>query len=561
MKKLIALILTVVLMASSLLVGCSSDTETTTPSNDEASESTAETSTEETVNNVEQVFNINIGQEPQILDPYQFRDDKATTIVYALHEPLFRISDNAEGYEPGLATDFIMSEDAKTFTVNLRENAKWEDGTAITSEDIVYSFQRVVDPAFGSEKAFDYYVIENAEAVVGGEKSLDDLGVKAIDEYTVEFTLTQPMDYFINYLLMPGYAPIQKEAGEANQDLYGTEASTIVSSGPFMITDWTHDSSITLVKNPNYWDSENVSLETVNISLIIDSNTVASMYTVGDLDFMELGSDYIPMYQDDPGFDTRSQVRVSFIEFNPGIEYFDNIKIREALSLTFDRIAYVEQVLKSGDFPAYGLVPPGMTGTGTGDFREQAGDKVSDMGNDPQAIEKANKLLEEGLAEMGKTKEDMEEFIEVLCVDSPSSKKNAQALQQMWAKHLDLNLTVTPLQVKMLIPMLMDGTFHSVVGGGRVAQTPDPGYMLDFIYNEGKWDDPIYTGLMEDSFAQVGDERIETLMEAEEYVLDQFVFIPQEFGTASSVTRDGVEGFKLFPLTIQYDLKYTKITK
>lgn len=548
-RKALSFILILAMLASLLLVGCSSSSETVAPSESEEPEAAP----------VEQVFRINIPQEPQILDPFQFRDDHSTSLVYALHEPLFRISDNEKGYEPGLATDFTMSEDAKTYTVKLREDAKWQDGTPISAEDVVYSFKRAVDPNFGSEKAFDYYVIENAEAIVSGEKSIDELGVKATGDYTVEFKLTSPMDYFINYLVMPGFAPIQVAAGEEYKDLYGTEVDKIVSSGPFVITDWQHDATITLEKNDNYWDSENVSLERVDVSLILDSNTVASMYKVGDLDFMNLGADYIPMYKDDPGFEVLSHVRVSFIEFNPKIEYLNNIKIREALSLTFDRIAYVEKVLQTGDLPAYGLIPPGMTGLDGGDFREQAGDLVSDMGNDSEAIAKAQKLLEEGLSELGKTKEDMEEFLEVLCVDSPGAKKNAQAIQQMWAQNLDLNLTVTPLQVKMLIPMLMDGSFHCVVGGGRTAQTPDPAYMVDFIYHEGKWDDPVYIELMEKSFTQTGDERIKTLMEVEKYVLDKFVFIPQEFGMGSSVIKENIEEFKMYTLTLKYDFKYIKV--
>ncbi|MCH4886353.1 peptide ABC transporter substrate-binding protein [Acidaminobacter sp. JC074] len=568
-KKSLSLILIFALVMSMAFVGCTSSsneggnevaegTEETTPVVDAPDEQATEV-VEESDLAEDQIFRINIGQEPQILDPFQFRDDKATSLIYALHEPLFRISTDEAGYEPGLGESFEANDDNTVYTVKLRKDAKWQDGTDVTADDVVYSFKRAVDPEFGSEKAFDYYVIKNAEKVVSGELGVDELGVKKLDDYTVEFTLEQPMDYFIHYMVMPGFAPIQEEAGQAFKDIYGTNPDKIVSSGPFTIESWEHDSSITLKKNDHYWDAENVTLDEVYVTIILDGNTIASMFEVDDLDYMEVGPDYIPKYKEDPGFRVRSQVRVSFIEFNPNIEFLNNIKIREALSLTFDRIAYVENVLQSGDMPAYGLMPPGMTGLSGGDFREQAGDIVMDMGNDPEAIERAKTLLDEGLAELGKTKEEMEEFLEVLCVDSPGAKKNAQAIQQMWLKNLDLNLTVTPMQVKMLIPMLMDGTFHCVVGGGRTAQTPDPAYMVDFIYYEGKWDDPTYTEMMENAFVQVGDERIQTLMDIEKYVLEKFVFIPQQFGMASSVIKSDVAGFKTFPLTLQYDFKYVQI--
>lgn len=553
-NRVVLWLVLIVLMMTTVLAGCS-EPAASEPAAEPSSEAAAEPAAEPAPA-VEQVFNINIAQEPQILDPFQFRDDKATSILYALQEPLFRIAENKDGYEPGLATDYEMNGDATVFTVNLRKGAKWQDGTEITANDVVYSFQRVVDPAFGSEKAFDYYSIKNAEKIVSGEMDVAELGVKALNDYTVEFTLEKPMDYFISELVQPGFAPIQQAAGEEFGDLYGTEPERIVSSGAFIITEWQHDAKIVLEKNENYWDAANVNLEKVNITLILDSNTVAGMYAVGDLDFMEINKDFISMYKDDPGYETRSQVRVSFIEFNPNVDYLNNIKIREALSLTFDRKAYVEQILGNGDLPAYGMMPPGIRGLDGGDFRKQAGDLVFDMGNDPKAVEKAQALLAEGLAEMGKTKEDMEDFLEVLCVDSPGSKKNAQAIQQMWAKNLDLNLTVTPMQVKMLIPKLMDGSFHSVVGGGRTAGTPDPAYMIDFIYHEGKWDDPVYIDLMEKSFESVGNERIQYLMDAEKYVLDQFVFIPQNFGVANSVTAQSVENFIKHPLAVQYDFKY-----
>lgn len=559
-KRGISIGLVMLLMLSMALSGCGSETNAPGTSAPAATTSAgAEVTTESAKPAAEQVFRINIAQEPQILDPFQFRDDRATSLIYALHEPLFRMSTGVEGYEPGLATEFSANADHTIYTVKLREGAKWQDGTEITADDVVSSFKRAVDPAFGSEKAFDYYVLKNAEKIVNKELTLDDLGVKKVDAHTVEFTLEKPMDYFIYYLVMPGFAPIQTAAGESFKDVYGTEPDKIVSSGPFVITKWEHDASITLEKNPNYWDADSVTLSRVEVSLILDGNTVANMYKVGDLDFMEVGPDYVPLYVSDPGFNVRSQVRVSFIEFNPNMPFLDNIKIREALSLTFDRVAYVEKILKSGDMPAYGMVPPGMTGLKGGDFRAQAGDIVKDMGNDAQAIEHAKALLEEGLKEMGKTKADMEAEIEVLCVDSPGAKKNAQAIQQMWAQNLDLNLTVTPMQVKMLIPMLMDGSFKCVVGGGRTAQTPDPSYMLDFIYYEGKWDDPVYTEMMERSFKETGDARIQTLMDVEKYVLEKFVFIPQQFGMENSVTQSNIQGFRMYPLTLEYDFKYVKI--
>ena len=404
---------------------------------------------------MEKVFRLNIAQEPSVLDPYQFRDDNATSLMYALHEPLLRISQNSKGWEPGLATEYTVNDEATVYTFKLRQNAKWADGKPITAEDIVYSFQRAIDPGFASPKAFDYYDILNAEEIFTNEAAMSSLGVKAVDDYTVEFTLKRPVDYFLDLILMPGFAPIQKEAGESYKELYGTAVEKIMSSGPFVITEWQHDASITMVKNENYWDAANVNLDKIEVSLIQDSNAVSGMYMVGDLDFMEVNPDYLSMYQGKEDFYTMPQTRVSFIEFNPNVEFLNNIKIREALSIAFNRKSYVDDVLATGDLPAYGMIPPGVRGKDGGDFRAQAGDLVVDAASDPDASIRAARLFQEGLAEIGKTVEDMEAEIEMYCVDAPDHKKRAQAIQQMWKATLGVNILVVPMQVKMLIPLLM----------------------------------------------------------------------------------------------------------
>ena len=352
----------------------------------------------------EQVLRLSISSEPTILDPFQIQDDTAYNISYAVTEPLFRISgEDGKEWEPGLATDYEVNEDATVYTVKMREDAKWSDGTPITSEDVVYSFQRAVDPTFASPKANDYFELKNAEAVAKGEMDKSELGVKALDEHTVEFTLARSIDYFIDCLKVPGYAPIQKKAAEEFKDLYGAEVENMVFSGPFVVKEWVHDNSITLEKNENYWDAENVALESIEMSITSDKNAIQGMYESGDLDIRRIGAEEIAKYEGTPELRTVPRLGVSFIEFNPRIEFLNNIKIREALSIAFDRQAYAENVIKNKKLAAYGMVPYGIRGVEGKDFREQQGDLVKDSATDPDAISKAKKLLEEGLAELGKT--------------------------------------------------------------------------------------------------------------------------------------------------------------
>ena len=504
----------------------------------------------------DQVLSIALGEEPTILDPYQIQDDNAFNVSYAVTEPLFRIAgEDGKDWEPGLATEFEENEDATVYTVTLRENAKWSDGTPITAEDVVYSFQRVVDPSFASPKANDYFYLKNAEAIIKGEKDKQELGVKALDDYTVEFVLEKPVDFFVDCLKTPGWAPIQKEAGEKYQDLYGAEPENMVFSGPFVVSEWVHDNSITLKKNDNYWDAKNVTLEEIQISLTSDKNAIQGMYEAGDLDMQRIGTELFEKYKDSPELREEGRLSVSFIEFNPKVEFLNNIKIREALSIAFDRKAYAANVVKNEKLAAYGMVPYGIRGTENGDFREQQGDLVKDAATDPKAIDRAKALLDEGLKEIGKSKKEMEDFLEILCVDSEGSKLQAQAVQAMWKDNLDLELTVTPMQTKMLIPMLTEGTFHCVIGGANTASYPDASEFLSFIYDEGKMDDPQFTEMWETSLSQIGDERIQTLKEVETYVLDQYVYIPQNFVENNYVISEKVEGLNIWPFGSEYDFK------
>lgn len=505
----------------------------------------------------EQVLRLSISSEPTILDPFQIQDDTAYNISYAVTEPLFRISgEDGKEWEPGLATDYEVNEDATVYTVKMREDAKWSDGTPITSEDVVYSFQRAVDPTFASPKANDYFELKNAEAVAKGEMDKSELGVKALDEHTVEFTLARSIDYFIDCLKVPGYAPIQKKAAEEFKDLYGAEVENMVFSGPFVVKEWVHDNSITLEKNENYWDAENVTLESIEMSITSDKNAIQGMYESGDLDIRRIGAEEIAKYEGTPELRTVPRLGVSFIEFNPRIEFLNNIKIREALSIAFDRQAYAENVIKNKKLAAYGMVPYGIRGVEGKDFREQQGDLVKDSATDPDAISKAKKLLEEGLAELGKTQKEMEDFLQIYCVDSEGSKLQAQAVQAMWKDNLGLEIAVSPMQVKMLIPMLVEGTFHCVIGGSNVASYPDASEFFSFIYDEGKMDDPEFISLWEKQMSQIGEERIKTLQEIEKLVLDKYVYIPQNFVENDYAVSENVEGLSIWPFGAEYDFKH-----
>jgi len=540
---------------------------------------------------VEKVFNTILGGNPTTLDPIIFRDANANSIIIATHEPLVRFDESGMSYEPGLAEKVERNADATVWTFTLREGTMWSDGTPITADDIVYSFQRPLDPGMNSPNVNDFFIFKNAEAIYRSRTEeadaeaiedlpYDDMGVKA-DGNKIVFTLEKPTDYFVDYVRTASFAPVQKKAAQEFGELYGTDADKIVCSGPFILTDWAQETSMTLEKNPNYWDAENVKLTKVEITLAKDSNTVQSLYDTEAIDFMTISQEVANAGKYDNVAEIR-KLSTQIIQFNShkkiegvAYNYFQNPKIREALGLTFDRQAFANEVIKQPKGAAYGLVPFGMRGEDGGDFREQQGDLVYDMNNftggeidgktyasgKEGAIARAKVLFAEGLAECGKTQAEFEAEAEFVLPNFPGVVTNVQAMQAMWKEYLGVNVLMKPLEMGNLMPYIIGGTYQCLIGGGPTGSTYDAGEFLGFIYNEKQWENPEYDAIWEKSLAAIGNERIQLIKKAEKMACDAYLYIPVSFKYVNYVQRENVTGLRMFNVGLEYDYKYVDIAQ
>lgn len=553
-KKLLSLALALIMILA--LVACGGDPANNTTNNNNTGNQTDDTDSGEEKLAAEQVFGFFLNNEPENLDPWVNNNGEASQIIAAVHEPMLR-RDSEGGWIPGLMTDYQTNEDHTVHTLTLREGAKWSDGTDITVEDIVYSYQRALDPELGSAIAYRYFPILNAEAFYKGEVGADELGVKAVDDKTIEITTAEPCDFFVDMMTSAGFAPIQKAAGEKYGDLYGTDVDKVVSSGPFVLTEWTHKNSMVLEKNENYWDAENVKLERVDVTITADTNTLTGMYQSGELGVMRVSNDMLDVYAGE-NIVTNSRMKVTFIEFNPNNEFLSNKNIREAFSIAFNRTLMAEQIMGNGDLAAYGLVPPGVLGLDGGDFREQAGNVVTDA-NDPAEIEHAQELLQTGLDELGKTVEDLQNGFSIQCLSGGQTQ--AQAIQNMWKTNLGVEMPVSVLDMNVLLPMLMEGTFDCVIGGGQDSDYRDPQGFMQFIYDEGKWDNEEFRSLVELAHTQVGNERIQTWMDIEKMVLENFIYIPQLYAENNWAVAQNVRGVEIYNYGYEIDFKNVYIVE
>ncbi len=572
-------------LAITMLAGCGGGTT------DEAPEGGAEGGSDPAASGDAMVFNTVIGGNPTTLDPIMYRDANANTPIAMTHETLVRYDESGMGWEPGIAEDVVANEDFTVWTFTIREGATWADGTAITPEDIVYSYQRPLNPELASPNVNDFLIFENAreiyESRTEGEDAepiediaYEELGVKVVDGNKVEFTLVNPTDYFLDYIRTPAFAPVQKATAEELGVLYGTSHENIMESGPFLMGDWQQEVLIVLDKNPSYWDAETVQVDQVNCNIIADANSVMSMYDTGALDFMKISQEITDSgkYQN---VQELRQLSTQIIQFNShevieGVEtnYFANEKIREALALTFDREGYATNVVKQPKGAAYGIVPYGMRGSEGGDFREQQGELVFDLANFPGgeldgveypageegAIMRANDLFDQGLEELGKTKADFEAEAEFVLPNNPETVKNTQAMQAMWKQHLDVEVLMKPLEMTNLMPYILNGTYQCLIGGGPSGSTYDAGEFLGFIYNENQWENEEYRTHWEKILVSSGEERIELIKEAERMACDAYLYIPVTFRYENYVQRENVEGLRQFSVGLAYDYKYVTVT-
>lgn len=536
------------------------------------------------------VFRTVLAGNPTILDPIMFRDANANSIIAATHEPLLRFDETGMSYEPGLAESVEHNEDCSVWTFTLREGMQWSDGTPITAEDVVYSFQRALHPEMGSPNVNDFFIIKNARKIYESRTEAPDaapiedipyeeMGVKAIAENKIEFSLEQPTEYFIDYIRTAVFSPVQKKAAEEFGELYGTDADRIVCSGPFVLSSWEQEISLTLEKNDLYWDKDNVKVDVVEVNLVKDSNTVMSLYDTEAIDFMVISQE-IANSGKYPNVKEIRKLSTQIIQFNShekidGVEfnYFQNAKIREALGLTFDRVAFVNDVIKQPKGAAYGIVPYGMRGEDGGDFREQQGDLVFDMSNfkggeidgktypagKEGAIARAKDLFEQGLAECGRTKEQFEKEAEFVLPNFPGTITNCEAMQAMWKQYLGVNVLMKPLEMANLMPYILSGTYQALIGGGPSGSTYDPGEFLGFIYNERQWENPEYIELWEKILKATGNERMQMIKQAEKMACDAYLYIPTTFRYTNYVLRENVSGLRQFSVGLEYDYKYVEI--
>lgn len=549
MKKKISILAGLVLLVGTILAGCSGGGgQTTAPVQPgETKQETAAPGSD-----VEQLFRANLTSEPSTADPGLAKDATSGAVVRATFDGLTRLDADSKPMN-SVASDVKLSDDSLVYTFTLRDS-KWSNGDPVTAHDFEFAWKRVLDAQFAAEYAYQLYYIKNAEKVHKGEVSPDELGVKALDDHTLEVTLENPTPFFLQLTAFYTYFPVNKKVAEADPK-WAMEAATHVGNGPFKMTAWEHKSKIVLEKNENYWDKDVVKLDKIEFAMIEDDNTALSMFENGELDWagQPLGGlpvDAVPALKESGKLVIHPKATMYWYKMNTTKGPLANVKIRKALSLAVNRQEIVDNITQVGQVPTMGMLPQAMILKKEGYFKD----------ND---VETAKQLLAEGLQELNLKQLPT---ITLSYNTTDRHKKIAEAIQDQWKKSLGIDVKLMNKEFKVHLDD-MHQLNYEIARIGWNADFNDPINYLEMFRdqntgnNDTGWENERYKELLKQSAAENDPEkRNQILAEAEAIFMDDMPLIPLFTDVDIWVQNDKVKGVQVDGLGF-IDLKWAEIVQ
>lgn len=461
-KKTLALFLAATLIAGSL-AGCGGK-KTNEPQNEPAKQE--EVQKEEPEESGERYLIWRLSSEPKQWDPTNNSESVSDGIVKQLFEGL--TVSTADGFRPGIAEKWDVSEDGKTYTFHLRKDAKWSDGSGVTAKDFEYSWRRMCDPNFASEalQAITDYVVGGQEYFDGTGK-YEDIKATAIDDYTFEVVLKNATPFFPQLVANDVYLPIKQEVVEKAGEGWEKKPETAVSNGPFFLEEYQVGSHMLFKKNPHYYAADEVKLPGIKAVIIADDNTAYQAYQAGEVDVMDhLPAEQIPqIVAEDPYVIVGADTGAQFLNFNVDKAPFDNLHVRKAVAMAIDRKQITEQALKDGSVPASGFIAPTCQKTDGSSFRvmEEDGYPAEEYGINPRQanVEAAQKEL----AEAGYPNGEGFPEVELAYSNSEKNKRLCEAIQQMLETNLNIKVKLRAEESSVFQSTKSKGDYQMAPGG------------------------------------------------------------------------------------------------
>ena len=495
------------------------------------------------------------------LDSSDADDQCSLRAIHAVIDGLMK-TDKKGNITYGIAKSKEVSEDGLTHTYKLRKDAKWANGDPVTANDFVYAWHRIF-----KNKGNYYYMFADGIASIQGAQELSDkidageeltddnlnsMGVKAVDDYTLEVKTTVRVSFLDELLAFPPFYPINEKFAEKQGNKYGKSAKTILGNGAFTMTNWEPGSVAEFEKNESYYDQKHVKLNKLVMKLVQEPKVAAQSFEAGETDYAPINSDLVDKYKDDEAFKQVYDGFLFYISVNFQNSDLANLNVRKAISLAINRKDLCENVLKDGSQAAKGFVPSGLSISPEGkDFRDEADTYTS---YDKKAAQAA---LDEGLKELGKSE-----------ITLRVTYGTDESPMDVFATYLQNALSkLDGIKVEMVATTKQDRIYNKQKNGDfDLAVTrwgPDYGDPTTYLTialstnsnNYGKWSNSEYDQLV----GQVGVEsdvnkRWQEMKDAEKILLDDYAYIPVFEKGAAALQNPKVKNLVIKPCrTISFE--------
>lgn len=500
-----------------------------------ASEATYQTAAAE--KNDSKILRVNLSSEIPTADPGLSEDNLSAAITRATFDGLTRTGTDGK-ISLSVAKKVDISSDKLTYTFTLRDS-KWSNGDPVTASDFEYAWKRAIDPKTASNYAYLFYYIKHAQQANMGKANVDEVGVKALDDHTLQVTLEEPTPFFLQLTSFPVYYPVNQKLAKANPK-WAWEAKTHVGNGPYKLETWEHKQKLTLVKNEKYWDKDAVKLERIDCTMIENEDVELSMFENGELDWAgqptgALSADDISSLKKSGALVTQPIAGTYLYKFNTEQAPFTNAKIRKAFAYAINRKALIDDVLSFNPLPASAIVPPTMSLGKEGYFKD----------NDVQT---AQKLLAEGMKELGISKLPP---LTISYNTSESHKKIAETIGDQWKRAFGVEVKLENKEWKRYIEDLHEGNYQ-IGRSGWIGDFNDPINYLGLFEdkkgpnNDTNWENAAYQKLLKESAIEADPEkRSELLAKAEAILMDEMPVVPIYFYTNTYVKNKNLQGVVL----------------
>lgn len=511
---------------------------------------------------------VNFASEPNTIDPALNSAVDGAVMINHIFEGLYKWVDDGSGNATlalGQAKEVTPNADKTVYTVKLRDDIKWSDGKDVVAADFVYAWQRLVDPKTAADYCYMADIILNANEIMAGEMDKSELGVKAIDEKTLEITLHTACPYFEEIMAFPALMPIRSDIIEQYGDQWTFSPETYIGNGQYKMAEWSHNEFIKLVPSETYYDVDKLGPKVIKFALMDDTNAIYAAYRSGSLNFIqEVPVDEIPGLLSSGELKVHPYLGTYYCCFNTSKAPFDDVRVREAFSLVIDRNYIVENVTKTGQMPATAFVPSGISDApgAKDDFRAVGGDYMDVSAEKYQEnCERARQLL----TEAGYPNGEGFPIVEYLYNTSDNHRLIGEALQNMWQTELGVTVNLVNQEWNTFLDTRKNGDY-SIARNGWIADYNDPMSFLDMWLtgggnNDAQYSNPDYDALiMQAKSTSDLAERMSLMHQAEDILMGQDVVHAAIYFYTDKYMAQGIKGMYFTPLGY-YFFGYCKPSK